>query len=100
MGFVGMASVPGQRYRFGAAHGSRADLCAAVALFTLVGIAGEDELDAPDLGAEPAPAAELPSPADHRKQERERERPIMGTLQTLQQGVSSECSYRQVFAKA
>ena len=70
------------------------------ALFTLVGIAGEDELDAPDLGAEPAPAAELPSPADHRKQERERERPVMGTLQTLQQGVSSECSYRQVFAKA
>src|SRR5947209_15642786 len=30
------------------------------ALFTLVGIAGEDDLDAPDLGA--APAAELPGP--------------------------------------
>src|SRR3954466_10306071 len=27
------------------------------ALFTLVGIAGEDDLDAPDLGASPAPAA-------------------------------------------
>jgi hypothetical protein len=30
------------------------------ALFTLVGIAGEDDLDAPDLGAVPDPAAELP----------------------------------------
>src|SRR5438445_5576006 len=30
------------------------------ALFTLVGIAGEDDLDAPDLGALPKPAAELP----------------------------------------
>ena len=28
------------------------------ALFTLVGIAGEDDLDAPDLGAVPNPAAE------------------------------------------
>jgi hypothetical protein len=32
------------------------------ALFTLVGIAGEDDLDAPDLGADPAPAAEPPRP--------------------------------------
>src|SRR5207342_3031041 len=32
------------------------------ALFTLVGIAGEDDLDAPDLGAAPKPAAELPVP--------------------------------------
>lgn len=32
------------------------------ALFTLVGIAGEDDLDAPDLLAEPTPA--LPSPPD------------------------------------
>src|SRR5262249_42284379 len=30
------------------------------ALFTLVGIAGEDDLDAPDLNAVPNPAAELP----------------------------------------
>src|SRR5262245_15024970 len=28
-------------------------------LFTLVGIAGEDDLDAPDLGADPTPTAEL-----------------------------------------
>jgi len=32
--------------------------------------------------------------------ERDRERPVMGSLQTLQHGLSSECSYRQVFAKA
>jgi hypothetical protein len=31
-------------------------------LFTLVGIAGEDDLDAPDLGTEPTPSAELPRP--------------------------------------
>jgi hypothetical protein len=30
------------------------------ALFTLVGIAGEDDLDAPDIGADPSPSAELP----------------------------------------
>jgi hypothetical protein len=30
------------------------------ALFALVGIAGEDDLDAPDLGADPNPAAEAP----------------------------------------
>src|SRR5208337_4124644 len=38
------------------------------ALFTLVGIAGEDDLDAPDLGAGPAGAAEPPGPSDDRKQ--------------------------------
>src|SRR4030081_2456191 len=37
------------------------------ALFTLVGIAGEDDLDAPDLGADPNPGAEPPrTPTDHR----------------------------------
>ena len=38
------------------------------ALFTLVGIAGEDDLDAPDLGAAPKPAAELPGSSDHGRQ--------------------------------
>ena len=38
------------------------------ALFTLVGIAGEDDLDAPDLAANANPAAELPRPPDHRKE--------------------------------
>jgi hypothetical protein len=32
------------------------------ALFTLVGIAGEDDLDAPDLDAGPSPSTELPAP--------------------------------------
>jgi hypothetical protein len=38
------------------------------ALFTLVGIAGEDDLDAPDLATDPNPATELPRRLDHRKQ--------------------------------
>jgi hypothetical protein len=38
------------------------------ALFTLVGIAGEDDLDAPDLGADSNPAAEPPLARDHREQ--------------------------------
>src|SRR3954463_3367471 len=37
------------------------------ALFTLVGIAGEDDLDAPDL-ADPNPAGEMPRPPGDRKQ--------------------------------
>src|SRR5947209_14482953 len=38
------------------------------ALFTLVGIAGEDDLDAPDLGAEPGAPADLLRPAGDRQQ--------------------------------
>ena len=38
------------------------------ALFALVGIAGEDDLDAPDLGADPNPAAELSRRPDGRDQ--------------------------------
>jgi hypothetical protein len=38
------------------------------ALFALVGIAGEDDLDAPDLGGDPDAAGELPPAPDHRKQ--------------------------------
>jgi hypothetical protein len=38
------------------------------ALFTLVGIAGEDDLDAPDLGAIPKAGIELPPRSDHRSQ--------------------------------
>src|SRR5262245_45222086 len=33
------------------------------ALFTLVGIAGEDDIDAPGLSAEPNPAAQIPCPS-------------------------------------
>jgi hypothetical protein len=49
------------------------------ALFALVGIAGEDDLDAPDLIAEPNPAAELPRPSDHRRQSSE---PIQAAQRT------------------
>ena len=38
------------------------------ALFALVGIAGEDDLDAPDLGADPNFLPERPRPADDRRQ--------------------------------
>jgi ERF superfamily len=38
------------------------------ALFTLVGIAGEDDLDAPDLGAIPKAGLQQPSRSDHRNQ--------------------------------
>ena len=48
------------------------------ALFTLVGIAGEDDLDAPDLRADPNPAAELPRPSDHRKPSNGQEREAKG----------------------
>jgi hypothetical protein len=41
------------------------------ALFALVGIAGEDDLDAPDLGADPNTDGELPRPSDHRRQSNE-----------------------------
>ena len=75
------------------------------ALFTLVGIAGEDDLDAPDLGADPNPAAELPRPrcaSDRMGKLRQRNgQPMaMETFRGLQQGPSSESSYRQAFARA
>jgi hypothetical protein len=41
------------------------------ALFALVGIAGEDDLDAPDLGADANPATELPRPSEHHGQSNE-----------------------------
>ena len=46
------------------------------ALFTLVGIAGADDLDAPDLAANANPAAELPRPPDHRKESNVQAAPV------------------------
>ena len=46
---VRLAGMPGFRYGFSASYGGCADLCATVRAFALVGIAGEDDLDAPDL---------------------------------------------------
>ena len=76
------------------------------ALFTLVGIAGEDDLDAPDLGADPNPAAELPrhriiaSSRMGKLRQRNGQPMAMGSVRGLQQGPSSESSYRQAFARA
>ena len=63
------------------------------ALFTLVGIAGEDDLDAPDLGAAPKPAAELPGPRDRGKPSewasygRETTAPVMEPFQSSARSV-------------
>jgi hypothetical protein len=62
-----LAGLPDRRFGEPAPDGSRADLCRRYALFTLVGIAGEDDLDAPDLNgyqksAESSKAAEIVSP--------------------------------------
>src|SRR5207247_11041445 len=40
-------------------HGRGADLCSPLCLFTLVGIAGEDDLDAPDLISPSQPVSGL-----------------------------------------
>ena len=77
------------------------------ALFALVGIAGEDDLDAPDLGAEfesrsgaaaitgSSQAVEWASCASPTDSQAATE-----SLPGLQQGPSSESSYRQASAKA
>jgi hypothetical protein len=69
------------------------------ALFTLVGIAGEDDLDAPDLGA----ARDHRIIASNRMdnlQQRNGQRLVMASFRGLQHGPSSEYSYRQAFGKA
>jgi ERF superfamily len=53
------ATSPTSRRRMGAAL----TYARRYALFALVGIAGEDDLDAPDLDADPSPAAELARPS-------------------------------------
>src|SRR5947207_2471216 len=49
MGVFGLANLPGQRNGGTASVRCRPHLCSPYALFTLVGIAGEDDLEAPDL---------------------------------------------------
>ena len=56
MDFVGLAGLRRQRDRGAASDGRGADLCPALCPVHLVGIAGEDDLDAPDLKAPTAPA--------------------------------------------
>jgi hypothetical protein len=59
MDLVGMTCLPDYRYCLGAAHGAALTYARRYALFTLVGIAGEDDLDAPDVDAVSNPAAKL-----------------------------------------
>ena len=75
------------------------------ALFTLVGIAGEDDLDAPDLGADPIPQRSprqrtIASSRMGKLRQCNGQPMAMETFRGLQQGPSSESSYRQAFAKA
>ena len=56
---VGLAGVPDQRDRQPHRMGAALTYARRYALFALVGIAGEDDLDAPDLIGEPSPATAL-----------------------------------------
>ena len=58
MDLVGLARLPAQRHRRPTPDGAALTYARRYALFALVGIAGEDDLDAPDLAAEPPPAVE------------------------------------------
>jgi hypothetical protein len=70
-------------------------------LFTLVGIAGEDDLDAPDLGAGPASATELARPVDRRKQVNGQpaadrtQKPVPGSAATTVLGGQLSASLRE-----
>ena len=73
------------------------------ALFTLVGIAGEDDLDAPDLGAAPKPAAELPRPGSQSNGQAaagKRTAPGDGKLPEPSARSVLRYSYRQAFGRA
>jgi hypothetical protein len=60
MDFVGLAALPDQRDGRAAPDGRGLTYARRYALFALVGIAGEDDLDAPDLLVERSPAIEAP----------------------------------------
>jgi hypothetical protein len=62
MDCLGLAGLRDRRHRGSASDGCGADLCSALALFTLVGIAGEDDLDAPDLIARTIPPSKAERP--------------------------------------
>src|SRR5437764_7193319 len=63
------------------------------ALFTLVGITGEDDLDAPDLDVAPNPAAEPPRSPDQRKGSN-------GQAPAMQRTVASDGKVREASAKS
>jgi hypothetical protein len=63
---VRIVDMSGSRDRDPAPDGSGPDLCLPLCLFTLVGIAGEDDIDAPDLKAPMPPASAAAKPAPNR----------------------------------
>jgi hypothetical protein len=67
MDFIRMAGMPDHRSRFSAADGALT-YAWRYALFTLVGIAGEDDLDAPDLNATARTGPADPPRSDYRSQ--------------------------------
>jgi hypothetical protein len=75
------------------------------ALFTLVGIAGEDDLDAPDLGADPIPqggrrADRMIANIRTNRHRRRNELPlVMGSVRNPHHGLCLKHSCRQAFAK-
>jgi ERF superfamily len=79
MDLFGMAGMPDRRRLVGPAMGAALTYARRYALFTLVGIAGE----APDLGADPNPAAELPRPPDQRRQSNGQAAAVVGSFQAL-----------------
>jgi hypothetical protein len=105
MDLFGMAGVPDRRYVFGAAHGSRLTYARRYALFTLVGIAGEVISTGRISVSIPTPQHScrehriIASNRTGKLRQRNRRLLVMGTLRRLQQGPSSEYSYRQAFRK-
>jgi len=63
---LGLADLRHKRDCNAPPDGSGADPCSALCLFTLVGIAGEDDIDAPDLKAPMPPASAAATPAPNR----------------------------------
>ena len=64
MGVFGLAGLPGERHGRSHRMGAALTYARRYALFTLVGIAGEDDLDAPDLAVqtiEPSPQTRPPA---------------------------------------
>ena len=78
MDLLGLAGLLDQRDRDPAPMGAALTYARRYALFALVGIAGEDDLDAADLSAEPPP--EIPVPASPERDPRTDRRSCNGTI--------------------
>ena len=93
MDLLGLAGLPIQRAATPHRMGAALTYARRYALFTLVGIAGEDDLDAPDLVAEPSPAV-MAAAETERHRERPANRPMarftsLGAKAPLDAGASA-----------